>query len=183
MKNLYFVRHGLSEMNIHGKYAGSSETPLTHIGREQAKNAGLHLKRNGIDVDIIISSPMSRTLETARHIASEINYELEHILTHNGLIERHFGNLEGTYSKNSLVDRETALADPYALDYVDGIEKIDTLQQRANKLFHELRSMPYDTVLLVSHGAFGRALYRAIHDLPIENPGIQFRNAEIVKLI
>jgi broad specificity phosphatase PhoE len=170
-------------MNIREMYAGSSDTPLTHTGREQAVKAGQNLKRDNIDIDIILSSPLSRTLDTARHIAQEIGYELEHILVHSSLIERHFGTLEGTYSKNSLVDRETVLADPYALDDVNGIEKIEDLQKRANKLFNELRSLPYETALIVSHGAFGRALYRAIHNLPLNHPGISLKNGEIIKFI
>jgi len=183
MRHLYFVRHGLSEMNVLGMYAGSSNTPLTDIGRQQAKKAGVHLKENSIPIDVIISSPLSRTLETAQRIANEIGYHHSDITIHDGLIERHFGILEGTPSKNGPISYETYISNPFAFDVIEGAEKISDLQFRANKVLKELRALPHDSVLVVSHGAFGRALHRAINNAPITDFGTSFENAIIVKLI
>jgi broad specificity phosphatase PhoE len=183
MRHLYFVRHGLSEMNVLGMYAGASDTPLTETGREQARKAGLHIKEKSIPIDVIISSPLSRTLETAQHIASEIGYDHRNISIHHGLIERHFGVLEGTPSKTGPISYKTYTSDPFAFDVIEGAEKISDLQFRANKVLKELRELPHNTVLIVSHGAFGRALNRAIHKLPITEFGTSFENAQIVKLI
>jgi probable phosphoglycerate mutase len=57
MKNIYFVRHGQSIMNVSGHYAGVTDTPLTDEGRNQAKVAGKNLKSEQIPIDIIVSSP------------------------------------------------------------------------------------------------------------------------------
>src|SRR5436309_1380376 len=68
MKKIYFVRHGESEANSLGLSAGSEfDTPLTNFGREQARKAGQELKDKKIE--LIIASPMERTVETATIIA------------------------------------------------------------------------------------------------------------------
>src|SRR5690606_14158884 len=99
MRKLYFIRHGLSELNAQGLYAGHTETPLTEEGRLQAKQAGQGA--TGLGIDLIVSSPLERALETAQIVAHEIGYPEESIITDDRLIERHFGQLEAQpYSRN-----------------------------------------------------------------------------------
>ncbi len=182
MKHLYFVRHGLSVMNEEGKYAGSADTPLTDIGREQAKKAGKHINENSIPIDIIICSPLSRAHETAKLIAVEMGYDHEQIIIHDGLVERHFGVLEGIDSSESGISRSEYMEDPFALDHIEDVEKIVDLQHRANLVFEELRSMPHETILVVSHGAFGRAFNRSAKKIPLTEFGEYIENAQIIKL-
>jgi broad specificity phosphatase PhoE len=170
-------------MNVLGMYAGSSNTPLTEIGRKQAIKAGQHIKENSIPIDIIISSPLSRTVDTAKHIANEIGYNQENITLHEGLVERHFGVLEGTPSVNSPISYETYMSDPFAFDSIEGAEKISDLQYRANKVLKELQALPHESILIVSHGAFGRALHRAINKAPITDFGVTFENAKVIKIL
>lgn len=170
MKKLYFVRHGLTEMNAAGLWSGTTETPLTDVGRAQAKEAGEHAKTLGIDA--IACSTMSRALETAEIIAKQIGFAPHTIHQSSLLIERHFGELEGT---------------PWEPDFnMDGIaeaESIDTLFHRAKLAFEWLESLPYDTILVVSHGSTGRALRHIIHpEIPFSGAG-HFSNAEIVEFI
>ncbi len=65
MKHLYFCRHGLSVLNKEGKWAGSTETPLTVEGRTQAKLAGKAAQN--LKIDYIICSPLSRAHDTAKN--------------------------------------------------------------------------------------------------------------------
>jgi broad specificity phosphatase PhoE len=183
MRHLYFVRHGLSEMNVLGMYSGSSNTMLTNIGREQAAKTGIHIRENKIPVDVIVSSPLSRAHETAKHIAAEIDYDHNEIIIHDGLVERHFGILEGTLSKDSPIDYQTYKNDPFAIDAFEDVEKIADLQYRANKVLKEIRELPHDSILIVSHGAFGRALERAVKNMPLTEFGTTLDNGQLVKLI
>ena len=53
-KHIYFVRHGESEMNVSGHFAGAgTNTPLTEKGRKQASAAGKQLKTKGIPVILL----------------------------------------------------------------------------------------------------------------------------------
>src|SRR5882762_6928889 len=93
MKYLYFCRHGQSQLNLERIYAGQTDTPLTDLGREQAKLAGD--RADGIQPDLIVSSPLVRALETAQIIAGEIGYPLGKIATNDIFKERSLGSLEG----------------------------------------------------------------------------------------
>ena len=63
----YFVRHGESEANAAHRFAGRSDSPLTPLGRQQAETVADALAH--LDVDRIVSSPLSRCRDTALAIA------------------------------------------------------------------------------------------------------------------
>lgn len=169
MKTIYFMRHGLTEMNVAGVWSGSSETDLTDEGRAQAKRAGI--QATGLGIEAIVCSTQSRAIETAEIVAKEIDYPLDHIHKSSLLIERHMGELEGTPWQPDL-----------NLDGVADIESTDTLFHRARLAVEWLESLPYDTILVVSHGATGRALRHIMNPaIPFIGAG-HFPNAEIIQL-
>jgi probable phosphoglycerate mutase len=180
MKRLYFVRHGLSEMNIRGEMSGHIDTPLTPEGHEQAKRAGQKAREQGISFDIILSSPLQRAHDTAKHIARHVDYDENAIELHDFLKERHYGVLEG--SKSIYVDPRYMI-DESVIDKHEGVEPLHEMQERANKAIEHIKSLDHDTVLIVAHGAIGRALYRAVNNLPINKRNIRYKNAEIVRFI
>ena len=95
MKKVLYVRHGQSETNLRGVFAGGNDdTRLTDLGREQAKNAGKELK--GIKIDRIICSPLSRTYETAQIIAKELGLSVNKIQKDERLKEYDVGTGNGT---------------------------------------------------------------------------------------
>ncbi|HSH55878.1 MAG TPA: histidine phosphatase family protein [Candidatus Limnocylindrales bacterium] len=169
MKHLYFCRHGLSELNKAGRWAGSIETPLTDEGRKQAKLAGLAAKDFGIDY--ILCSPLSRAHETAAIIADVIGYPLEKLDINSLVVERHFGMLEGQPWQPDL-----------DLDGIADIETVDSLMERAYLTLKHLKAVDADTILVVSHGSFGRAL-RHVANPSIPFKGSRFENAKIERLL
>lgn len=170
MKHLYFMRHGLSVMNMQGVFSGSIDTPLAELGIKQCHLAAHHL--NGVLIDAIVCSPMKRTVESAKIICQEISFPEEKIIVSELFVERSFGPLEGT-------DYSTDLN----LDQTGGVEHSSSLINRAQLGLDLLNSLEADTILVVSHGAIGRALRHVI------NPSLDyyhmagFNNAEVVKLI
>lgn len=178
MKNLYFVRHGESELNQNKKWSGQTNTPLTSKGHEQAKHAGQQANVMRLRFDLIISSPLSRALDTAKYIAAAIDYPSENITVDDRFAERSFGSLETqphTFRIDSLYAINESSVDKY------GGESFTELQKRALQAAEYLRSLDQETVLVVAHSAFGRALFRAL--LPDRKRLFQFKNAEIVKII
>ncbi|MDP1706272.1 MAG: histidine phosphatase family protein [bacterium] len=91
MDHLYFVRHGQSVANAN-KIIADADSLLTQLGLSQAKEAAGLLK--SLDIDLIISSPMTRAKETAEVIAESIGYDKSKILTIDDLKERGLGDLE-----------------------------------------------------------------------------------------
>lgn len=168
MKHLYFVRHGSSELNEAGLFAGRSETPLTALGRQQAVAAGDTARALGID--LIVSSPLSRARHTAEIIAQAIGYDLERIVIEGLFIERDFGSLERQTWRPLLPQEQIA-----------GMEPLADLLQRGRRGADFLASLPANNILVVSHGSLGRALRHHFRpDFPFDHPD-RLQNAQIVQ--
>jgi probable phosphoglycerate mutase len=184
MKHLYFVRHGESVLNLKLLAGGYTDTPLTAKGKVQASEAGKLAREQSLVFDVVLSSPLSRAHDTAKYIAVHVDYPVENIVLLDQLKERNFGDLEQKHlEKDFGITFETYSNDPFALDHIPNIEKIIDFQYRANKFLEYLKSRPEETILIVSHGAFGRALVRAIENAPLTEFKEPIENAKMMKLI
>jgi broad specificity phosphatase PhoE len=181
MKKLFFVRHGLTHMNVNGTFSGQTETSLTDEGIEQAKNTGKVIKEKLPKIDLIICSPFERTRDTAKLIANEIGYPLDKIQTHELFIERNFGILEGTRGNDFFENNEYK-----DIDNIENAEKIEDLDKRAKEALEHVKKIDQDNILVVGHGSFGRAIRRVVSDLPHTHEYEVYTpigNAEIIELI
>ena len=92
MKNtLLLVRHGQDTDNQNGILNGRRDTDLTRLGKEQAEEVAIKLKK--FSIDAIYTSPLKRTRETAEIINQEI--KTGPLKIDSDLIERDFGVLTG----------------------------------------------------------------------------------------
>jgi broad specificity phosphatase PhoE len=62
--NAWLVRHGETEWARLGRHTGRTDVPLTDAGKRQAREVGVSL--HGHRFALVLSSPLSRALETAR---------------------------------------------------------------------------------------------------------------------
>jgi phosphohistidine phosphatase len=77
MKTLYLIRHAKSSWSHPG--VSDFNRPLLDTGIKRNRKIIKYLNKNNISVDLMISSPAVRTLETARLIAEGIDYPVENI--------------------------------------------------------------------------------------------------------
>ena len=88
---LLLVRHGVTTFTVEKRFSGVGDPPLIEQGRLQAKAvAGRLASRGGID--LIVSSPLSRSRETASVIAAVVGAPVEY---DEDLREVDFGAWEG----------------------------------------------------------------------------------------
>ena len=72
--SLWFLRHGESETNAQGLFAGSGiDSPLTPQGQRQAREAAQLLPS---DIDWIVSSPLRRAFDTASLVRDTLNLDV-----------------------------------------------------------------------------------------------------------
>lgn len=96
MKHFYIFRHGESTYNVENRVQGhSDDSQLTEKGRLQAVETAQRLKDKHIE--IIISSPLKRAIQTGNIVAGELNVP---IVTDERFIEVNVGVIEGlTYDE------------------------------------------------------------------------------------
>jgi len=181
MKRLFYVRHGETEMNMTGLLSGMVETPLAKNGVEQASEVGRAIKANLPKIDLIVCSPLERAYETAKLIAKEIDYPVLKIQKNELFVERTYGVLEGTSNAHFMKP-----GNYHELDEVQGSETIEQLQARAVRAFDYVSKLGSDTILIVAHNAFGRALKRVAKGQPHTKEYEKFEqipNATVIELV
>ena len=146
---IYFIRHGESEANLLGVFAGQrDDSPLTEKGKQQARIAAEDIKLKTPKVDLIISSPLIRAFNTAQIIAKEIGYDLSQIRIDNRISEYDMGSFSGTPFRNIT-----------SLDFISapGAEDASSFHARVFECLKEFQGVSKN-VLFVSHGGVGRML-------------------------
>lgn len=167
MLKIYLVRHGQDEDNARGILNGRRDEPLTDKGVGQAKQLAEKIKEANLKFDVIYSSPLQRAFKTAE-IISHFS-KLSEPVKLDILTERDFGVMAG--QRVSDIER---LCSPDILktDIItyflspEGGETFPQLVARAEKLLSFIEEKhPDDSVLLVTHGDFGKMIYAAYHKL------------------
>ena len=69
---LYLIRHGIAEERG-DDWPDDSKRPLTESGMERLKKEARGLGRLGVTLDIVLTSPLVRTRQTAEIVASAFN--------------------------------------------------------------------------------------------------------------
>jgi broad specificity phosphatase PhoE len=148
---LYLVRHGESEANAAGVFAGQTDSPLTPKGREQAKVVATALRP--IHFDRIVTSTLSRTTDTAAEIAAGRGVPVE------------------AFADLNEIDLGDAAGKPF--DEVRGLpgyesdgfhqwpggESLDQVVTRAMRVIDRLAAeSPGTTICIVGHGGVTRIL-------------------------
>ena len=110
---IFLIKHGQSEDNLHKKISGHSATPLTDLGRGQAKSLGQKFLEKMIKFDAVYSSDLKRASETATIICDEIGFK--EIIFDKRLRESDAGIFTGRYS-SSITKEERGLLDSTLVD-------------------------------------------------------------------
>jgi broad specificity phosphatase PhoE len=87
--SILLIRHGQSEWNAEGRWQGRADSPLSQLGREQARHAASRLP----SYDVLAASTLLRARQTAEEIA-DIHGGVDVQLNH-GLVERDAGGFSG----------------------------------------------------------------------------------------
>ena len=87
------IRHGITDWNYEGRTQGSADISLNDVGRQQAYAIANRLSQEE-KWDTLISSDLSRAIETAEIIGSTIDLPINY--TDKRIREIHCGEIEGT---------------------------------------------------------------------------------------
>ncbi|EIM22515.1 phosphoglycerate mutase-like protein [Wallemia mellicola CBS 633.66] len=166
MLTIEFIRHGETEYNITGRVQGQLDIPLNDNGRLQSTLLANRFR--GAKFDILYTSDLSRTYETATILAS--HHTSTKLVKDARLRERSFGKYQG-----HTLSREERHG------HLEGVESLDEMYTRCLDFYDEiikpLSQLPGDkAIAVVSHGALLSVFLRQV----LLNK-MQFKLAEGVK--
>lgn len=158
MKRLYLLRHGQTEFNVKKLVQGRCDSPLTDLGRQQARAAAAWLKAHGVVPDKVVSSPLGRAMDTAGLVATELLGPDAAVEPCEGIIERSYG----TFEEGPHDALPTDVWDPGEDLIPFGGEGSQTLLERMVATLTNLMSAKdTETLLAVSHGSASRQFIKA----------------------
>lgn len=154
---LIFVRHAEAQGNLNREFHGWTDSKITEKGHVQARRAAERLK--DIDIDVIYSSSLKRTLQTAEYIAKQKNLP---IIRTDKLKEINGGDWEGN-SWDVLSERwpdayETWEYKPHMHQMPNG-ESMEEFQKRLiDEVMYIIQHNPGKNICIVTHGTAIKAL-------------------------
>lgn len=110
MYKVVLLRHGESEWNKLNLFTGWTDVDLSEKGTEEAKQAGIIMKKEGYQFDIAFTSVLKRAIKTLNYALEELDLMWIPVVKSWRLNERHYGALQG-------LDKAQT-AEKYGLDQV-----------------------------------------------------------------
>jgi probable phosphoglycerate mutase len=158
---VFLVRHGATTLSVEDRFAGATNVELSESGREQARALSRRLASQ--DIAAFYASPLDRTMETARILASP--HELP-VQTDDGLREINHGVWEGL----TRCEAETRFgdmyekweSDPYNFAPEGGESGLAVTARAMPALLRAVGAHPGGIICIVSHKATIRLMLGAI---------------------
>jgi broad specificity phosphatase PhoE len=173
------IRHAYTDYNAQRRYAGTIDVSLSETGVAEARGAVKRLRQ--LPLDVVISSPLKRAVETARIFAGDTTP----LVINELCTERNFGMLEGlTWDDVRRVQPPVLLIQVgFDLHTVNpkGGEAFEDVWQRARE-FRKFLFANYEgrNSLVVSHGVFLQLFNGLLRGLNcIESLGVFPGNLEL----
>ena len=95
MNKLVLLRHGESVWNKENLFTGWTDVDLSELGRQEAKDAGRLLKKEGFAFDVAFTSVLKRAIRTLWMASDEMDQMWVPVVRDWRLNERHYGALQG----------------------------------------------------------------------------------------
>jgi 2,3-bisphosphoglycerate-dependent phosphoglycerate mutase len=95
MRQLVLIRHGESAWNKENRFTGWVDVGLSEKGLQEAKQAGLALKKAGFTFDVAFTSVLRRAITTLWNVLDGMDLHWIPVQKSWRLNERHYGALQG----------------------------------------------------------------------------------------
>ena len=164
MVKIMLVRHGETDWNREEVFRGRIDVELNDNGREQA--SALAEATRAFQIGAVYSSPLSRSLETARIIAEA--HDLDVKIAH-GFVDFHYGEWQGLKHqevKEKFPELYLKWHDSPHMVQIPGGESLDDVRQRSLKELEKIVAEHESRMaMIVSHRVVNKVLLCAIMGL------------------
>lgn len=142
---IYLVRHGQTDANVNNLFNGRNERDLNETGISQAEELSSKIAK--LPIDLIICSPLRRTVHTAQ-ILNTNNIPL---CTDDRLNERDYKEL--TLKPMDIIKDQSVLYALGSYEEIQGIESFQSIYDRVESFINEIKNTQSNkNILIVTHG-------------------------------
>ena len=164
---LYLIRHGESIANSKGIYQGQTyDTSLSDLGKQQGLSTVAFLENK--ELELVITSPLKRTSETADIIAEELDLDIE---LNENLMEINHGRWEGKSPQDFITQDKELLkkykTSPESVFMPGGEHTLDVLK-RVDEFLQEYEPLDMPSAIVTHDLVIRMFIVRAI-GLPVHN--------------
>jgi broad specificity phosphatase PhoE len=161
---MFLVRHGRTSLNAAGVLRGRIDAPLDEVGRHEARL--LASVFDGASLSVVVSSPLTRAVETAAAIAEATRLPVD---VDDDLADRDYGRWAGT----SQADAESEFG---SLEGVPGIEPLCSFAPRVTGAVARAADRAASgAAVVVAHDAVNRQVLASLVPSLGPAPGIPQR--------
>ena len=173
---IYSTRHGQTDYNKKDIILGTTNIELNETGISQAEELAEKVAELN-DIDVIISSPMKRSLRTAKLVGERLGIE---VLTDERLREWDYGEYEG---KSRYTEGFAENKVNYGVRMGKTGESLLQLSHRVYSALDDIINKYSDkNVLIVSHGGVCRVIETYFNDMTTEEfSGWFMENCQLIK--
>ena len=163
---LILMRHAESEANVSKVYDDIGSSPLSELGKQQAQDLVQKLQKEWVEV--IISSPFVRAIETIKPFAEFSGLQIEIM---EELRETNHGKYAGTRWSELLQEDRIKMWQDFDYKFWETGESANDVILRTNHVIEKIKkNYPWKTVVIVSHGFPLRALKMTLCGKLTDNP-------------
>jgi probable phosphoglycerate mutase len=165
---IYLARHGQTVWNLEKRYQGSGDSPLTELGKEQAQKLAEYLK--AIHLDVIISSPAGRALQTAEILKADRDVDFA---INEGFAEINIGPWEGKYYYDTEIEHTEQYQAFWNSPHLYKPDYGESFAEVAQRTYNALKSIvdkhTGKTILIVSHAIAIKSVLNTIKGIKLED--------------
>jgi 2,3-bisphosphoglycerate-dependent phosphoglycerate mutase len=161
-RSLVLLRHGRSRADDEQVHEGRYDSPLTDVGRNQARRLGDHWARTGMTFDRIVCSSLVRARETAEIVARALAMDSQ-VEVSDLWMEHDNGPLAGLSAEEADVKfPPPAFRSRWAPLTPAGGESTHALHRRAAEALEWVLNGDVERTLVVAHGGILNAALRVL---------------------
>ena len=166
MITIILIRHGETDWNREQVFRGKIDVPLNEVGLSQAR--GVKKALEGVAIDAIYASPLSRALDTARMLSEGGALDVR---TDEGFSDVDFGSWQGLSHqkvKEQFPDLyATWVTHPQLVMFPRGETLLKVQKRSMAALDRAIESSPDKTIAVVSHRVVNKVILCAVLGLDL----------------
>lgn len=182
---ILMVRHGQTEANVHNWYYGFTDSPMTALGEEQARTAGVFINKLKFEPDKIFISERHRTRDTL----TLMNFPLAAAQVDGRINEQHMGQFE-CMAYEDIKAKYPQAFDDWNKDFNNyappGGESHASLYNRVKDFLEELidkYGQTEEKIFIVTHGGVMHSTYAYLNGDHLESYySVVFNNCSMMRM-